>query len=211
MKKNHLSMMLVYVGAIAASVVATSVGAQSKAPAPDHATEVMMSAFKERGQAKLDRLKQDNTMAACTKYATSTLPNAVAKQIQEENLKSIPFPKDGKYLGDWKSGERIAQSGVGMQFTDNPANPSGANCYACHKLAPQELAFGTIGASLTQFGKLRGYTPEIAKYAYGKIYNSQAYAACSNMPRFGHNHILTEAQIKDLVALLMDPESPVNK
>jgi sulfur-oxidizing protein SoxX len=31
------------------------------------------------------------------------------------------------------------------------------------------------------------------------------------MPRFGHNKILTETQIKDLVALLMDPESPVNK
>ena len=31
------------------------------------------------------------------------------------------------------------------------------------------------------------------------------------MPRFGHSGILTEAQIKDVVALLMDPESPVNK
>jgi sulfur-oxidizing protein SoxX len=31
------------------------------------------------------------------------------------------------------------------------------------------------------------------------------------MPRFGHNGILTEQQIKDVVALLMDPESPVNK
>ena len=31
------------------------------------------------------------------------------------------------------------------------------------------------------------------------------------MPRFGHSEILTEAQVKDLVALLMDPESPVNK
>ncbi|MEO8136346.1 MAG: sulfur oxidation c-type cytochrome SoxX, partial [Betaproteobacteria bacterium] len=31
------------------------------------------------------------------------------------------------------------------------------------------------------------------------------------MPRFGHNGILTEKQIKDVVALLLDPESPVNK
>jgi sulfur-oxidizing protein SoxX len=31
------------------------------------------------------------------------------------------------------------------------------------------------------------------------------------MPRFGHMGILTEKQIKDVVALLMDPQSPVNK
>jgi sulfur-oxidizing protein SoxX len=31
------------------------------------------------------------------------------------------------------------------------------------------------------------------------------------MPRFGTNHVLTEQQIKDIVALLFDPESPVNK
>jgi len=49
------------------------------------------------------------------------------------------------------------------------------------------------------------------KYAYGKIWNADAYTACSNMPRFGHSGILTEAQVKDLVALLMDPASPVNQ
>jgi sulfur-oxidizing protein SoxB len=52
---------------------------------------------------------------------------------------------------------------------------------------------------------------EAAARTYGKVYNAQAYKACSNMPRFGHNGILTEQQIKDLVALLMDPASPVNK
>ena len=31
------------------------------------------------------------------------------------------------------------------------------------------------------------------------------------MPRFGANKILTIEQIKDLVALLMSPDSPVNK
>ncbi len=209
--KNKFNKILLVCITGAAAAIASSANAQSKAPAVDHATEVMTKSFSERGQAKLDRLIQDKTMAACTKYAMTPMPKAMAKQLEEENFKSIPFPADGKYMGDWKAGERIAQSGVGMQFTDNPANPSGANCYACHKLAPQELSFGTIGNSLTQFGKIRGYSQEMAKYAYGKIYNAQAYSACSNMPRFGHNKILTETQIKDLVALLMDPESPVNK
>jgi sulfur-oxidizing protein SoxX len=31
------------------------------------------------------------------------------------------------------------------------------------------------------------------------------------MPRFGHKGILNEQQIRDVVALLMDPSSPVNK
>ena len=57
----------------------------------------------------------------------------------------------------------------------------------------------------------RHYNDETRKYAYGKIFNSEAYSACTNMPRFGHKGILTEAQIKDVVALLVDPESPVNK
>src|SRR5204862_517185 len=82
----------------------------------------------------------------------------------------------------------------GMQYSDDPKGPVGANCYACHQLAPQELSYGTIGPSLYQFGKLRGYGVEAQKYAYGKVYNPEADSACTNMPRFGHNGILTEAQ-----------------
>jgi sulfur-oxidizing protein SoxX len=44
-----------------------------------------------------------------------------------------------------------------------------------------------------------------------RIYNSKAFTACSSMPRFGHSGTLTEQQIKDLTAYLMDPNSPVNK
>ena len=81
---------------------------------------------------------------------------------------------------------------------------------------PSAGAAGTVvrhdrADALYQFAKLRGYGIETQRYAYGKIYNPDAYAACSNMPRFGHNGILTEQQIKDVTALLMDPASPVNK
>jgi sulfur-oxidizing protein SoxX len=31
------------------------------------------------------------------------------------------------------------------------------------------------------------------------------------MPRAGHKGIITEAQVKDLMALLLDPKSPVNQ
>jgi len=175
------------------------------------AAAVLKSSFKDQGQARLDRLDQDDTQKACSLPAGKTVPKDVAGRIEQENLATIRWPADGRYVGDWKNGEKIAQEGRGMQYSDDPKAAAGANCYACHQLAPQELSFGTIGPSLYQFGKRRGYSDDTRKYAYGKIFNAEAYSACTNMPRFGHKGILTEAQIKDVVALLVDPDSPVNK
>jgi len=175
------------------------------------ALDMMKSSFSERGQAKLDRLDQDEAQRVCSIPPGTALPKDVAEHLEKANLASIRYPADGRLLGDWKSGERIAQSGVGMQYSDDPKRPAGANCYACHQLSKQEISFGTIGPSLYQYGKLRGTSAEIQRYTYGKIYNSNAFTACSNMPRFGHKGILTEQQMKDLTALLLDPESPVNK
>jgi len=175
------------------------------------AAAVLKDSFKANGQAGLDRLDQDETQRLCTLYANKPLPKDVAEMIEKLNLASIKWPADGKWLGDWKNGERVAQEGRGKQFSDDPKGPVGGNCYACHQLTPQEVSYGTIGPSLLNFGRLRGNNDETRKYAYGKIWNADAYSACSNMPRFGHSQILSEQQIRDLVALLTDPESPVNK
>jgi sulfur-oxidizing protein SoxX len=175
------------------------------------ASAMIKNSFKARGQAGLDRLDQDDTQRLCSQAAGKTPPRDVAERIEKQNLATIKYPADGKLLGDWKNGEKIAQDGRGKQYSDDPKGPVGGNCYACHQLAPQELAYGTIGPSLYHFGKLRGYTVETQRYAYGKIFNSEAFAACSTMPRFGHNGILSEQQIKDVTALLMDPASPVNQ
>jgi len=175
-------------------------------------TNAMIKAsFKARGQAGLDRLDQDDTQRLCSQAAGKAPPKDVADRIEKQNLATIKYPSDGKLIGDWKNGEKIAQDGRGKQYSDDPNGPVGGNCYACHQLAPQELAYGTIGPSLYRFGKLRGYGAETQRYAYGKIFNSEAFAACSTMPRFGHNGILSEQQIKDVTALLMDPASPVNQ
>ena len=204
--------MLAWVTAFAAAALLLGCASRpNDAETSAKAAQVLKASFKARGQAGMDRLDQDETQKLCTDYATKTLPKDVAENIEKTNLASIKWPADGKYAGDWKNGERIAQEGRGKQFTDDPAGPVGGNCYACHQLAPQEVSFGTIGPPLYNFGKIRGFTPEMQKYAYSKVYNSQAFSACSNMPRFGHSGILTEAQIKDVVALLMDPQSPVNQ
>jgi len=171
---------------------------------------VMKASFKDRGQAKVDRLNQDETQRLCSQYPEKR-PTAIAKKIEAINMKLVKYPADGKLLGDWKEGEKIAQSGVGKQFSDNPAQPAGGNCYACHELTKAEISFGNIGPSLYNFGKLRGNSEAIQKYTFGKIYNADAYSACTSMPRFGHNGILTEAQIKHVTALLLDPNSPVNQ
>lgn len=175
------------------------------------AAAVLKSSFNAKGQAGLDRLDQDETQRLCTLYANKPLPKDVAAMIEKLNLASIKWPADGKWMGDWKEGEKVAQEGRGKQFSDDPKGPVGGNCYACHQLAPAEVSYGTIGPSLAGFGKVRGYNDENRKYAYGKIWNADAYNACSNMPRFGHSQILSEQQVKDLVALLTDPASPVNK
>ena len=194
-----------------AGVMVGCATAPSDAETSAKAAAMLKSSFKARGQAKLDRLDQDETQKVCSEYAGKAPPKDVAERIEKANLATVKWPADGKYVGDWKNGEKIAQSGQGMQYSDDPKQPAGGNCYACHQLDPKEVSYGTIGPSLYQFGKKRGYGPEMQKYAYGKVYNPDAYNACTNMPRFGHNGILTEQQVKDVVALLLDPASPVNK
>ncbi|HLX82077.1 MAG TPA: sulfur oxidation c-type cytochrome SoxX [Burkholderiales bacterium] len=172
-------------------------------------TEVLKRDFHARGQATMDRVDQDALQFACTKF-TDKPPAELAKLLESDQMKTIVFPA-GSLVGDWKRGEAIAQSGRGATWSDPKNAPAGGSCYNCHQLSPQEASYGTIGPSLLRFGKLRGNGPEIQKYAYGKIYNAKAYNLCSQMPRLGYSGTLTEQQIKDLVALLLDPESPVNK
>ncbi|HSW83695.1 MAG TPA: sulfur oxidation c-type cytochrome SoxX [Usitatibacter sp.] len=209
--KNNITVLVLGI-ASAVAVGCASMAHNDEAALGAKALELMKASFHEQGQAKLDRLEQDDVQKVCSEYnGDKKIPKGVAEGLEKAQLATIKYPADGKYLGDWKNGERIAQSGVGMQFTDTAGAATGGNCYACHELTKAELAFGTIGPSLYNFGKTRGYTPEMQKYAFGKVYNSEAFSACSNMPRFGHKGILSEQQVKDVVALLMDPNSPVNK
>jgi sulfur-oxidizing protein SoxX len=175
------------------------------------AVEMMKTSFKDMGQAKLARLNQDETQHLCSVWGGKEMPKDVAEKIERANLALIKWPADGKLVGDWKQGEKIAQEGRGMQYSDSPTGPVGANCYACHQLSKQEVSYGTMGPSLHNFAKIRGYTEETRRYAWSKVWNAQAFSACTNMPRFGHNGILSEQQVRDVVALLVDPASPVNQ
>ena len=162
------------------------------------------------------RMNQDDGQKMCTavRNEVANIPRAQLDAFITSAQKEIKYPASGKLTGDWKQGERIAQSGFGMRFggqTDDPKRPNGGNCYACHQVAPEELAFGTIGPSLLGYGKQRGASEAMQKFVYDKIYNAWIVFPCSNMPRFGHHGFLTPEQIAHAVALLLDPASPVNK
>ena len=180
------------VSSIALALLATIAGcvtsySLSEGEAERRTVEMMKSSFRAQGQASLARLDQDEVQAVCSQYHPGqAIPREVSEKIEKAQLAAIKYP--AKLMGNWQAGERVAQTGTGFQFSD-----------------------GNIGPSLYQFGKLRGTSEAIQKYTYGKIYNSNAFSACSSMPRFGHSKILTEAQMADLTALLLDPGSPVNQ
>jgi L-cysteine S-thiosulfotransferase len=171
--------------------------------------KVLQRDFKARGQATMDRVVQDGLQRVCTE-SNDRPPAELAKQLEADQMRTIAFPQ-GSLIGDWKNGERIAQNGRGLQWTDKAGAPAGGSCYNCHQLSPQEASYGTLGPSLLRFGATRGNGPDMQRYVYGKIYNAKAYNLCSQMPRLGHSGTLTPEQIKDLVGLLLDPASPVNK
>lgn len=191
-------------------------------PSPQDVAEatqkVIKSSFRDQGIAKTSWLEQDASNKACSEAQGAALDEKLAKSIEEANLKTVKMPSDGKFLGDWKEGEKIAQNGRGMTWSDAAGSANGGSCYNCHQISKEELSFGSIGPSLYNYGKLRGVanpasaeSKPIVDYTWGKLWNAKAYNACSGMPRFGHAGILNEAQMRHVMALLLDPQSPVNK
>jgi L-cysteine S-thiosulfotransferase len=204
------------------AALATLVTGCASTPSPteldQQAVAVIKASFHDQGIAKVDRLDQDIGQQACS--SATPPPPELAKRIEADALASIRWPAGGHYIGDWRVGEKLAQSGRGMTWSDasTATKGNGASCYNCHQIDRKEVSFGTIGPSLWNYGKQRGVkdvadpaTAPIVQYTWGKLWNSKAYVACSNMPRFGHMGLLDENQLRDLMALLLDPRSPVNQ
>lgn len=182
--------------------------------------DALQRSFRDQGIAKVDRLVQDPANLACSEVEASGKPldEQRTKEIEAANMKTVRWPSDGKFVGDWREGEKIAQNGRGLTWTDAANAANGGNCYNCHQMSKEEISFGTLGPSLYHYGKLRGVSDPastaakpIVEYTWGKLWNARAYNACSNMPRVGHSGILNEKQIRDVMGLLLDPQSPVNR
>ena len=160
------------------------------------------------------RLAQDEVQALCSAHRNAPPPE-IAARIVALSRGGIRYPDDGILVGNWKEGEKLASIGTGGHIgkiqPDRPGTRRGGNCYACHTMAATEVAAGNLGPSLTGYGKRLGNTPESQKFVYEKIWNAQAFAPCSPMPRFGATGWLTPQEIADTAAFLLDPESPVNR
>lgn len=171
---------------------------------------VLLGSFAAKNQATMDRLERDAVQAACSAPRGTPLDNQTLTTLRQERLNAVELPAGGQYLGNWERGAEVAGNGRGLQSSDDPTQPNGGNCYACHQLAPDEVAYGTLGPSLTGYGA-RGQSEAMLQYTWTKLWDTHAYNLCSHMPRFGAQGILTEQQLKDVMAYLLDPASPVNK
>ena len=220
MKKHYkITLALIATAAVVAGC-ATHGSTSSPAELDKMTAAIVKSTFSDKGIVKTSVLDTDETLKACSAadVAGKPLDDKTAKALEAVNFKTIKWPANDKYLGDWKAGEKLAQNGRGLTCTDKADTPNGANCYNCHQISKQEISFGTIGPSLYNYRKTHGVPDpngpvpkDILMYTWGKIWNAKAYNACSNMPRAGHMGILTEAQVADVVALLLDPKSPANQ
>jgi len=182
--------------------------------------EILKDSFRDEKAVKVSILEQDASNAACSTSQAMGVPlsDQRKQEIEAQNLKTVQAPKDGQYFGDYKLGETLAQDGRGMTWSDAQGQSNGGQCYNCHQLSAQELSYGTLGPSLYQYGKVRGVTDlssevsrPIIQYTWAKLWNAKSFNACSAMPRYGHHGILIEGQIKHLMSLLLDPQSPVNR
>ncbi len=214
--KKYISLTLAASALLLSGCMSTTI---SSADADKLTAKVVQASFKSKGIATVDRLQQDeaNRLCSAADVAGQPLNADMAQAIQDAQMKTIQWPADGKYLGDWAKGEKIAASGKGLTWKDKAGSTNGGNCYNCHQIDKAQVSYGNLGPSLYNYGKLRGVSDPagaeskaIVEYTWGKLWNARAYSACTNMPRVGHNGILDAEQIKHVMALLLDPKSPVN-
>ena len=170
----------------------------------------------QEGGVARQRMEQDEVQKACSAARGGPADANASVKVMNMARDDISYPQGGIKLGDWKIGRELAWSGYGYRaghkdddHTTTKYGPGG-NCYNCHQLATDRTG-GNIGPALTGYGKTRGTSDAILKFAYEVIYNPHAYFPCTNMPRIGAKNVLTQEQISHVMAYLFDPESPVNK
>ena len=99
---------VIAVGAAVIALVPTAPAQQG--PAVDRAKvdATVKAAFPTAPAAWAPRLAPDETMQQCSAHKNAP-PKPVAEAIQAREQASIQYPADGKFIGDWKKGEALAQ------------------------------------------------------------------------------------------------------
>ncbi len=170
----------------------------------------------QEGTTVRERLTQDELQKACSGLKGGKLDSATAQKVTSLARESMEYPEGGIELGDWEKGQAVAENAfgfrVGHSTDDHSTRETGGMCINCHALEEEKaIRSGTLGPSLIDYGKMRGTSEQMKKYTYEVIYNPHAFFPCTKMPRLGANDVLTQEKIADLLAYLLDPDSPVNK
>ncbi|RIA56062.1 sulfur oxidation c-type cytochrome SoxX [Dichotomicrobium thermohalophilum] len=170
----------------------------------------------QEGRTVRDRLTQDELQKTCSKLKGGPVDGDTAQKVMELARDSMVYPEGGIELGDWKRGQAVAENAfgfrVGHKVDDHSARETGGLCINCHQFEEEKVdRSGTLGPSLIGYGKMRGTNEQMLKYTYEVIYNAHVVFPCTKMPRFGANGVLSQEKIADVMAYLMDPESPVNE
>jgi L-cysteine S-thiosulfotransferase len=201
--------------ALAAAVAVAVIGAHKAFPGKPSPVDAAIAASWATSPAHA-RLwaRQDPTQRDCTLYGNAP-PDREAVAIMEREWRAIVYPADGEIFGDWQKGAALARDlGIPDLIPGSQSTVSG-QCAACHRLEPANpTVAGSIqlksGPDLAGYGRKRAFAPAEPKLLYEQIYSSNAVIACSNMPRFGSHKVLSPEQIRDIVAYLLSPHSPVN-
>lgn len=170
----------------------------------------------QEGGTVRDRLKQDELQRTCSELKGGPADSATAQKVTQLANESMVYPEGGVELGDWKKGQAVAENAfgfrVGHSVDDHSAKETGGMCINCHQLEQDKVnRSGTLGPTLIGYGEMRGTGEQTLKYTYEVIYNAHAFFPCTKMPRFGVNGVLSQEKIADVMAYLLDPDSPVNK
>ena len=126
MKRHHKFALSVVA---AAAVLAGCASVHSSADLDKLTTDIVKASFRDQGIVKASVLDTDETNRVCSAADVSGKPldEETAKRIEAINLQTVKPPPNGKYLGDWKEGEKIAQSGRGLTYTDEANTVNGGN------------------------------------------------------------------------------------
>ena len=178
------------------------------------AEQMVAEAHTLGGPALIRRTTQDASQRMCSTVGGPKLTQEQSAAIVNTARSSIQYPASGKLSGNWKSGALLVSDGRGQRIVNGQVEKlphNGALCVNCHAMDATEVNSGNVGPALVGYGAQRGDSEAMVRYTYERIYNAWAFMPCSNMPRLGASGFLTPEQIADVVAYLIDSQSPVNR
>ena len=143
-----------------------------------------------------DPPRADDAMRLCSQYRDIRR----AKCARRSNLAqkaTIRYPVDGKLIGDWKEGEKLASSGrgghIGFIQPDPPGRLRGGNCYACHQLARRKSPTAPSAPACSISASCAAIRRRHHQVRLRQDLQLQRLHACSNMPRFGLQQLTARA------------------